>query len=212
MTDYKSLLLYYYKGNTNTQIATICGCSRTTVIKTIKRAKELNLKLPLPATLRDSDLYLMLYPKRGKRKGYYIPDIHSIEKDRKKRRFSKFRAWQKYCRVAKREGYNAKFARMPFVFTMYRMGVKKHMAKNFPPEGWKTEWVRCDGKEIHFNLRSCLYHDICVEKGCPELCRVYCENDNIAFSGLMPKIRFERVGTIGEGAECCDFHFINAKK
>ena len=55
---------------------------------------------------------------------------------------------------------NAKFARMPFVFTMYRMGVKKHMAKNFPPEGWKTEWVRCDGKEIHFNLRSCLYHKI----------------------------------------------------
>ena len=96
MTDYKSILLYYYKGNTNTQIATICGCSRTTVIKTIKRAKELNLKLPLPATLRDSDLYLMLYPKRVKRKGYYIPNIHSIEKDRKKRRFSKFRAWQKY--------------------------------------------------------------------------------------------------------------------
>lgn len=35
------------------------------------------------------------------------PDIHSIEKDRKKRRFSKFRAWQKYCRVAKREGCKA---------------------------------------------------------------------------------------------------------
>lgn len=92
MTDYKSIFLYYYKENTNTQIATICGCSHTTVIKTIKRAKELNLKLPLPVTLRDSDLYFMLYPKRGKRKGYYIPDIHSIEKDRKKRRFSKFRA------------------------------------------------------------------------------------------------------------------------
>lgn len=107
---------------------------------------------------------------------------------------------------------NAKFARMPFVFTMYRMGVKKHMAKNFPPEGWKTEWVRCDGNEIHFNLCSCLYYDICTENGCPELCQVYCENDNIAFSGLMPKIRFERAGTIGEGAACCDFHFINAKK
>ena len=107
---------------------------------------------------------------------------------------------------------NAKFVRMPFVFTMYRMGVKKHMAKNFPSEGWNTEWVRCDGKEIHFNLRSCLYYDSCVENGCPELCRVYCENDNIAFSGLMPKIRFERAGTVGEGAECCDFHFINAKK
>ena len=42
---------------------------------------------------------------------------------------------------------NAKFVRMPFVFTMYRMGVKKHMAKNFPPEGWNTEWVRCDGRK-----------------------------------------------------------------
>ena len=41
-----------------------------------------------------------------------------------------------------------------------------------------------------------------------ELCQIYCENDNIAFSGLLPKIRFERAGTIGEGAECCDFHFI----
>ena len=107
---------------------------------------------------------------------------------------------------------NAKFARMPFVFTLYRMGVKKHMAKNFPPEGWKTEWVRCDGKEIHFDLHTCLYYDICAENGCPELCQVYCENDHVAFSGLLPKIRFERKGTIGEGAECCDFHFINAKK
>ena len=42
---------------------------------------------------------------------------------------------------------NAKFARMPFVFTMYRMGVKKHMAKNFPPEGWKTEWVAVTEKK-----------------------------------------------------------------
>ena len=73
MTDYKSILLYYSKGNTNTQIATICGCSRTTVIKTIKRAKELNLKLPLPATLRDADLYLMLYPKEERNRGIMFP-------------------------------------------------------------------------------------------------------------------------------------------
>ena len=74
MTDYKSILLYYYKGNTNTQIATICGCSRTTVIKTIKRAKELNLKLPLPATLRDADLYLMLYPIPGLCRRYALKE------------------------------------------------------------------------------------------------------------------------------------------
>lgn len=105
---------------------------------------------------------------------------------------------------------NAKFAAMPFVYAMYRMGVKRHMAKNFPPQGWRTEWVRCDGKEIHFNLKTCLYHEICVQNACPELCAVYCENDGIAFSGLLPKIKFQRSGTIGGGADCCDFHFIKA--
>lgn len=132
MTDYKSILLYYSKGNTNTQIATICGCSRTTVIKTIKRAKELNLKLPLPATLRDADLYLMLYPKRGKKQGYYVPDIHSIEKDRRKRSFSKYRAWQKYCRVAQREGYKA-YSKSRF-YSLYNeygsMGARFHIKRS----------------------------------------------------------------------------------
>ena len=47
----------------------------------------------------------------------------------------------------------ASLARLPFAYTWYRLGVKKHMAKHFPPEGWETQWVRCDGKEIHFNLR-----------------------------------------------------------
>ena len=47
--------------------------------------------------------------------------------------------------------------------------------------------------------------------GCPELCRVYCENDNIAFSGLLPRIRFQRSGTLGTGGDCCDFHFFRQR-
>jgi hypothetical protein len=57
-------------------------------------------------------------------------------------------------------------------------------------------------------MTSCIYKDICDAKGCPELCAVFCENDDIAFSGLMPKIRFERKGTLGKGVDCCDFHFV----
>ena len=54
----------------------------------------------------------------------------------------------------------AKMARLPFAYSIYRMCVKKFMTKNFPAVGWKTEWVRCDGKEIHFNLHSCIYWDM----------------------------------------------------
>ena len=116
------------------------------------------------------------------------------------------RTEEKKTAEAKQESMS-KMARLPFAYSIYRMGVRKFMAKNFPEEGWKTEWVRCDGKEIHFNLHSCIYHDLCSKYGCPELCTIYCENDEIAFSGLLPKIRFERSGTLGNGAECCDFHF-----
>ena len=116
------------------------------------------------------------------------------------------RAGEKKTAEAKKESMS-KMARLPFAYSIYRMGVRKFMTKNFPEEVWKTEWVRCDGKEIHFNLHSCIYHDLCSKYGCPELCTVYCENDEIAFSGLLPKIRFERSGTLGNGAECCDFHF-----
>ena len=68
MVNYRAILLYYHQGNTTTQIATICECSRTTVIKTIKRAKQLDLKLPIADSISDQELYVMLYPKRGRRK------------------------------------------------------------------------------------------------------------------------------------------------
>ena len=107
MTNYRAILLYYSKGNTTTQIATICDCSRTTVLKTIKRVNQIKLKVPVSDEITDKELYFMLYPKRGPKKGYLKPDIWAIDKDRKKRCFNKYRAWQKYCRVARRDGYKA---------------------------------------------------------------------------------------------------------
>ena len=105
----------------------------------------------------------------------------------------------------------AKTAKLPCAYLMYRLFVKSVMKKKFPQEGWDTQWVRCDGKEIHFDMTRCIYKDICDTEDCPELCAVFCENDDIAFSGLMPKIRFARTGTLGKGADRCDFHFVKNK-
>lgn len=104
-----------------------------------------------------------------------------------------------------------KLGSLPFAYLIFRMGVKRHMKNHFPPEGWQTEWVRCDCQEIHFNLHRCLYWDVTKQFGCPELCCVFCESDDISFSGLAPKISFLRNGTLGSGADCCDFHFIKAQ-
>lgn len=107
MTNYRAILQYYCQGNTTTQIATICQCSRTTVLKTIKRAAEINLALPVADSISDKELYLMLYLSRGRKEEYYLPDWYELNKDKTKRKFTKYRAWQKYCRVAKKLGLKA---------------------------------------------------------------------------------------------------------
>lgn len=107
MINHRAILLYYSKGNNNTQIATICGCSRPAVIRTIKRAKEINLQIPVSDSISDKELFVMLNPSRGRNKQYYMPDWYELNKDKIKRSFTKFRAWQKYCRVAKKLGLKA---------------------------------------------------------------------------------------------------------
>ena len=73
----------------------------------------------------------------------------------------------------------------------------------------KHAWTNKDGtyKEVYYYIDVYKRQKYC----CPELCTVFCQSDVTAFAGYKPKIRFERLGTIGEGANCCDFHFILGK-
>lgn len=59
----------------------------------------------------------------------------------------------------------------------------------------------------YFNvtITKCLWHTACVENGCPNLCPLFCDVDDITYGGLK-KIGFSRTKTLGYGADCCDFH------
>ena len=78
MTNYRAILEYHYKGNTTTQVARICECSRTTVLKTIKRAKECGLTQSSVAGMNDFKLLCKLYPNRVQRAEYTYPDFEAI--------------------------------------------------------------------------------------------------------------------------------------
>lgn len=41
MVKYKLIIEYYQKGNNNSQIATLCGCSRTVVWEILNRFNKL---------------------------------------------------------------------------------------------------------------------------------------------------------------------------
>ena len=55
-------------------------------------------------------------------------------------------------------------------------------------------------------ITRCLWHTACVESGCPELCPLFCDVDNVTYGGLK-KMGFTRTKTLGCGGDCCDFHF-----
>ena len=50
-------------------------------------------------------------------------------------------------------------SRIPFSYLMYRLFAKSDIKKSFPDEAFKTEWIRCDRKEIHFDFYKCIYND-----------------------------------------------------
>lgn len=63
-----------------------------------------------------------------------------------------------------------------------------------------------DKKSFDVTITKCLWHTACAENGCAELCRLFCAVDDVTYGGLR-KIGFTRTQTLGNGGDCCDFHF-----
>lgn len=62
------------------------------------------------------------------------------------------------------------------------------------------------GKGIwRIDMTKCPYHDTCVQYGCSELCRCFCDSDDISYVDLHPKLLWHRTKTLGRGNDCCDF-------
>ena len=58
--------------------------------------------------------------------------------------------------------------------------------------------------EYRMDVTACPYCRTFTELGCSELTRMFCENDERMY-GNLPGLKFERTGTLGKGAERCDF-------
>jgi hypothetical protein len=78
------------------------------------------------------------------------------------------------------------------------------------PHGWLARPVpdeeRSSDTVIAFNMTRCGICEYYEVKGVPELSRVMCHADAVAAS-YMRGIRFQRLETIAEGCEVCDFQY-----
>ena len=71
--------------------------------------------------------------------------------------------------------------------------------------GFAAREIQISDKIWRIDMIKCPYHDTCVQYGCPELCRCFCDSDDISYDGLHPKLYWHRTKTIGRGDELCDF-------
>lgn len=94
---------------------------------------------------------------------------------------------------------------LPAPFAAFRFILRQQMKLLFPPEGWEVEWRSDLPDLVDFDITRCLYVEAVNGLGHPELTPVFCRQDDILGREIAPYARFERRGTLAQGAACCDF-------
>ncbi len=64
MVKYMLIIEYLSKGNNFSQVATLCGCSRTTVRQVLQRIDFLNISLDEINEMKEEELRFLLFPER----------------------------------------------------------------------------------------------------------------------------------------------------
>lgn len=98
--------------------------------------------------------------------------------------------------------------RIPGFFFIFRRLMVSMIIKS---DNWAVKIIKNDNTSVEYNITKCLWNDACVESGCPELCRIFCDTDHVIYDS-MKKIKFIRKGTLGTGNKLCDFCYFNKKK
>ena len=70
--------------------------------------------------------------------------------------------------------------------------------------GFQNVFFPKEKGKYRMDIVACPYNRYFTELGCPELTKIFCENDERIY-GKLPGLIFERTGTLGKGAQRCDF-------
>ena len=102
MTKYREILRLHSLGISQRGIAASCSSSRKTIIKVLKRAKELNIAWPLPAETTDGELDKLFFPKSDNSSMRRHPDMEYIHREMSKSGVTLKLLWSEYmeeCRL-----------------------------------------------------------------------------------------------------------------
>ena len=71
--------------------------------------------------------------------------------------------------------------------------------------GFKAEFYDTEKTRVKFDMKKCLYCDVCNKYDCPELIVCFCHTDDVTDGNMHPKLCWNRTKIMGDGADVCDF-------
>jgi hypothetical protein len=96
---------------------------------------------------------------------------------------------------------------LPNSYAIFRFVSKQQLRQQFPPEGWQIQMRRDTPDCLEFDITRCIYLETITALGHPELVPAFCRLDSLLGEAMASYARFERSGTLGMGAACCDFSY-----
>lgn len=133
-------------------------------------------------------LYLTAREIIGEEKAYKIVEDAAI--------YNSSSAGKKLAKLMKIPGMAGLFVKVwdPMTRKMFSTG-----------NGFRNRFYPKKKGEYRMDVIACPYCKYFSELGCPELTKIFCDNDERVY-GNLPRIAFRRKSTLGKGADCCDFY------
>ena len=95
-----------------------------------------------------------------------------------------------------------------FMRSLFLKAFYKILSISFNEEaGFQTKFQEASNKRLRVDVLQCPYYKYCSLLDCKELTATFCYSDDCIYSNLTG-IDYRRNGTIGRGANRCDFDFI----
>ena len=96
----------------------------------------------------------------------------------------------------------------PFMRSLFLWIFSRMLSTTFNEEaGFQTKFYESSSKRLRLDVLQCPYHKYCALLCCKELTATFCYSDDCIY-GNLTGIDYKRNGTLGRGAEKCDFDFI----
>lgn len=163
MVNYRLIIEYHQKGNNNTQVATLCSCSRMTVWKVVNRIRETEISIDELLKLGNEELKNIIFPEYMKKGvGFLIPDFKWEEFQMRKHQSSLRLCWRRYCKRALKQNLKAySWASFGLFYLQYK---KPHTDEDNPHDTVRNKLKRYNLLLSYCNPGGASYEKIKQEK------------------------------------------------